>query len=58
LAREAVAGAAEVHGLLCGLLCAAGRLETNLVELVFAERDNQNVAFQQAGCVQALARGQ
>ena len=27
---EAVAGAAEVHGLLCGLLCAAGRLEENI----------------------------
>ena len=54
---EAVAGAAEVHGLLCGLLCAAGRLEENTwLGLVFAERDNQNVAFQQGrAAVQSLA---
>ncbi len=54
---EAVAGAAEVHGLLCGLLCAAGRLEESSWQtLVFAEVDNQNVAFQQGrGAVQRLA---
>ncbi|MBI5039879.1 MAG: UPF0149 family protein [Gammaproteobacteria bacterium] len=54
---EAVAGAAEVHGLLCGLLCAAGRLveKTWLVQ-VFADADNRSVAFQQGrAAVQRLA---
>lgn len=58
LARaEAVAGAAEVHGLLCGLLCAAGRLgETAWLGHVFAEMDDDNVAFQQGrAAVRALA---
>lgn len=54
---EAVASAAEAHGLLCGLLCAAGRLEEKAwLGHVFAETDNRNVAFQQGrAAVQALA---
>ncbi|HWS02338.1 MAG TPA: UPF0149 family protein [Gammaproteobacteria bacterium] len=54
---EAVASPAEVHGLLCGLLCAAGRLEENSwLAQVFVEVDNQNVAFQQGrAAVQQLA---
>lgn len=46
---EAAAGAAEVHGLLCGLLCAAGRLdEKNWLAHVFTEDDRNSVAMQQA----------
>jgi uncharacterized protein YgfB (UPF0149 family) len=54
---EAITGAAEAHGLLCGLLCAAGRLEEKAwLGQVFAETDNRNAAFQQAhAAVQALA---
>ncbi|MBI5460991.1 MAG: UPF0149 family protein [Gammaproteobacteria bacterium] len=54
---EAVAGAAEVHGLLCGLLCAAGRLDERAwLGQVFADVDNRSVAFQQGrAAVQSLA---
>lgn len=54
---EAMAGAAEAHGLLCGLLCAAGRLEERAwLGHVFAETDSRNAAFQQGrAVVQALA---
>ena len=54
---EAAAGAAEVHGLLCGLLCAAGRLEeTAWANQVFTEADTRSVAQQQGrAAVQSLA---
>lgn len=54
---EAAAGAAEVHGLLCGLLCAAGRLEEECwLGQVFIETDSHSVAFQQGrSAVQSLA---
>lgn len=45
---EAAAGAAEVHGLLCGLLCAAGRLDEKTWQAhVFPEDDRSSVAYQQ-----------
>ena len=54
---EASAGAAEVHGLLCGLLCAAGRLdEGQWAGQLFVETDTRSVAQQQGrAAVQSLA---
>lgn len=54
---EAAAGAAEVHGLLCGLLCAAGRLDAeHWAGQVFPELDANNVSVRQGlNAVQALA---
>lgn len=54
---EANAGAAEVHGLLCGLLCAAGRIDRRQWEpQVFADTDTGSVAGQQGrAAVQSLA---
>lgn len=58
LARaDAAAGAAEVHGLLCGLWCSAGRVDEGLwLAQVFEDADPQNVSVQQGrAAVQALA---
>jgi len=58
LARaDAAAGAAEVHGLLCGLWCAAGRVDEGLwLAQVFEDADPRDVAVQQGrAAVQALA---
>lgn len=54
---EANAGAAEVHGLLCGLLCAAGRIDRRQWDAqVFADADAQSVAVEQGrAAVQSLA---
>jgi uncharacterized protein len=54
---EAAAGAAEVHGLLCGLLCAAGRLDADHWSgQVFTDLDPNNVAVRQGlAAVQSLA---
>ncbi|MFN2310014.1 MAG: UPF0149 family protein [Gammaproteobacteria bacterium] len=54
---DATAGAAEVHGLLCGLLCAAGRLDQNhWIEQVFTDLDPDNVSIRQGlAAVQSLA---
>lgn len=54
---EAAAGAAEVHGLLCGLLCAAGRLDADRwAAQVFTDMDPNNVAMRQGlAAVQSLA---
>lgn len=54
---EATAGAAEVHGLLCGLLCAAGRIDRKQWDpQVFADVDAQRVVVAQGrAAVQSLA---
>lgn len=54
---DANAGAAEVHGLLCGLLCAAGRIDRRQWDAqVFADADAQSVAVEQGrAAVQSLA---
>lgn len=54
---EAAAGAAEVHGLLCGLLCAAGRLDAERwAGQIFPELDANNLSVRQGlNAVQALA---
>lgn len=54
---DASAGAAEVHGLLCGLLCAAGRVDEGLwFAAVFAEAQPGDVSVQQGSkAVQHLA---
>lgn len=54
---EAAAGAAEVHGLLCGLLCASGRLEEGVwASQVFTDLESENVSLQQGrAAVQSLA---
>lgn len=54
---EATAGAAEVHGLLCGLLCAAGRIERRQWDgQVFADATAQTVALERGReAVQSLA---
>lgn len=54
---EAAAGAAEVHGLLCGLLCASGRLEEGVwAGQVFTDPESGNVSLQQGrAAVQSLA---
>lgn len=54
---EASAGAAEVHGLLCGLLCAAGRIDRQQWDAqLFADAQAQGLAVE-AGrvAVQSLA---
>ena len=58
LARaDAAAGAAEVHGLLCGLWCAVGRVDEGLwLAQVFEDTDPQQTVVQQGrAAVQALA---
>lgn len=54
---EATLGAAETHGLLCGVWCAAGRVDEGLwLGSVFMDVDPQNVAVQQSrGPLRALA---
>ncbi|HEY9198912.1 MAG TPA: UPF0149 family protein [Gammaproteobacteria bacterium] len=54
---EANAGAAEVHGLLCGLLCAAGRIDRRQWDAqVFVEGATQTVAVERGrDAVQSLA---
>lgn len=54
---DATAGAAEAHGLLCGLLCAAGRLDADRwVGQIFADTDPNNVSVRQGlAAVQTLA---
>lgn len=54
---EATAGAAEVHGLLCGLLCAAGRIDRRQWDAqLFADTQVQGVAVEAGrAAVQSLA---
>ena len=54
---EASTGAAEVHGLLCGLLCAAGRIDRRQWEMqVFADAATQTGAVERGRqAVQSLA---
>lgn len=54
---EATAGAAEVHGLLCGLLCSAGRIDRRQWDAhVFAEAATLAGAVERGrAAVQALA---
>lgn len=54
---EAAAGAAEVHGLLCGMLCAAGRLDAEgWAGQIFPEMDANNISIRQGlAAVQSLA---
>lgn len=54
---EAAAGAAEVHGLLCGMLCASGRLEEGVwISQIFTDTDSGNVSLQHGrAAVQSLA---